>query len=202
MPINEHLSWQEVGDISTGGDNHVRDAFKGGAADKVLLPAGFEIYKFNEYNSLAPPSATTISPWWSPLHAYKHDGGWEQRKKLAAHLGVSIREFGRVTSAVKENWNSMSYLLIVVLGHATYAYFGGFAQMARIDPKSQSKRVITAPVVAGAAGTAAAPAGAAGFKAEGRGATKNLPGGGTQFYIPNLRPQDVSSWRVESLLSA
>lgn len=188
MPINENLSWQEVGAISTGGDNHVRDAFKGGYADKVLLPAGFELYKFNEYNSLAPPAATTISPWWSPLKDYKHDGGWEQRKKLAAHLGVSSREFGRLTSAIKENWNSMSYLLIIVLGESTYAYFGGFAQMARMDANSQSKRVI------------APGKGGGDFKAEGRGGSKNLPGGGTQFYIPNLRPQDVSSWRVESLL--
>jgi len=191
MAINENLSWGDVGAISTGGDNHVRDAFKGGHADKVLLPAGFELYKFNEYNSLAPPSAATISPWWSPYRDYKHDGGWEQRKKLAAHLGVSIREFGRVTSAVKENWNSMSYLLIIILAYDTYAYFGGFSQMARIDAGAASKRV-----------TAASVGGAGGFKAEGRGTTKNLPGGGTQFYIPNLRPQDVSSWRVESLLNS
>lgn len=178
MPINENLSWGEVGAISTGGDNHVRDAFKGGMAEKVLLPAGFELYKFNEYNTLAPPGAPMISPWWSPYDPYKHDGGWVQRKKLASHLGVSTREFGRVTSAVKENWNSLSYLLVIVLGHATYAYFGGFAQMARIDAGQSSKRK----------------------GGEARGGTKNLPGGGTQFYIPNLTPQDVSSWRVESLL--
>jgi hypothetical protein len=178
MPINENLSWGEVGEISTGGDNHVRDAFKGGMAEKVLLPAGFELYKFNEYNTLAPPGAATISPWWSPYDPYKHDGGWVQRKKLASHLGVSIREFGRVTSAVKENWNSLSYLLVIVLAHATYSYFGGFAQMARMDAGQASKRK----------------------GGEARGGTKNLPGGGTQFYIPNLTPQDVSSWRVESLL--
>jgi hypothetical protein len=189
VAINENLSWTEVGAISTGGNGHVRDAFKNGFADKVLLPAGFELYKFNEYDSLAPPSAAFISPWWSPLRDYKHDGGWEQRKKLAAHFGVSIREFGRLTSAVKENWNSMSYLLTVMLAQNTYAYFGGFAQMARLDKDTQSKRVTAAP-------------GTAGFKAEARGTTKNLPGGGTQFYIPNLRPQDVSSWKVEPLLSA
>jgi hypothetical protein len=177
LPINENLSWAEVGATKTGADTHVRDAFKGGSADKVLLPAGFELYKFNEYNSLAPPGATSISPWWSPYEPYKHDGGWDQRKKLAAHLGVSIREFGRVTSAIKENWNSPSYLMIIALGHATYAYFGGFAQMARIDAGQASKRKA----------------------GEARGATKNLPGGGTQFYIPNLTPQDVSSWRCQPL---
>ncbi len=155
----------------------------------MLLPAGFDLYKFHDFNTLAPPNATAISPWWSPYDPYKHDGGWVQRKKLAEHLGVSIREFGRVTSAVKENWNSMKYLLVITLAHSTYAYFGSFAQMARIDAGAASKRV-TAP-----------PDGSK-FKAEARGGTKNLPGGGTQFYIPNLKPSDVSSWRVESLLSA
>jgi hypothetical protein len=177
MPINEHLSWAEVGAISTGGSGHVRDAFKGGMAEKVLLPVGFELYKFNEYNSLAAPGAATISPWWSPYQPYKHDGGWIQRKNLAQHLGVTAREFGRVTSAVKENWNSLSYLLVIVLGQATYAYFGGFAQMARIDAGAASRR---------GAG-------------EERGMTKNLPGGGTQFYIPNLRPQDVARWHCDRL---
>jgi hypothetical protein len=178
MAINENLSWSEVGAISTGGNNRVCDAFKGGFAEKVLLPTGFELYKFNEYNSLAPPGATSISPWWSPVRPYKHDGGWDQRKKLAGHLGVSIREFGRVTSAIKENWNSLSYLLIIVLAQNTYAYFGGFAQMARMDEGAASKRKA----------------------GEARGATKNLPGGGTQFYIPNLRPEDASSWRCEPLV--
>lgn len=186
MALNENLSWVEVGGISTGENKFVRDAFKGGMAEKVLLPSGFELYKFNEFRTLTAPNSNAVSPWWSPVKDYKHDGGWEQRKKLAAVLGVSIREFGRVTSAVKENWNSMAYLLTVVLAQETFAYFGGFAQMARLDEKSTSKRITTSTE--------------AGFKAEGRGAGKNLPGGGTQFYIPNLLSSHVSSWRVEPLL--
>jgi hypothetical protein len=80
LSINEHLSWAEVGDISTGGDNRVKHAFKGGQAEKVLLPAGCHLYKFYDFNTLAPPNATTISPWWSAYDPYKHDGGWEQWK--------------------------------------------------------------------------------------------------------------------------
>jgi hypothetical protein len=208
MAINESRSWAEVGAISTGPDTHVRDAFKGGHADKVLLPAGTILYKFNEYNSLVGASeadavrdgplsaagaafyASTLSPWWSPYESYKHDGGWVQRKKLAEHLGVSVREFGRVTSAIKENWNSVKYLLVITLANSAYAFFGGFAQMARIDAGAASRRVTQAPAGNGA------------FKAEGRGSTRNLPGGGTQFYIPNLRPGNVSTWRVESLLGS
>jgi hypothetical protein len=137
------------------------------------------LYKFNDFNSPTSPGSKALSPWWSPYDDYRHDGGWVQRKKLAGHLGVSIREFGRVTSAVKENWNSLQYLLVITLSDPVYAYFGGFAQMPRKDAGSNSK------VAAG----------------EGRGRTANLPGGGTQFYIPNLTLDQISGWRVDSLLT-
>jgi hypothetical protein len=190
MPLNENLSWGEVGAISTGGSNTVGDAFKSKHAEKVLLTAGSKLYKFNDFNTPTAPGSKALSPWWSPYDDYRHDGGWEQRKKLAALLGVSIREFGRVTSAVKENWNSLQYLLVITLSDAVYAYYGDFAQMPREDAGASSKRVSTAPAAGGA------------FVAEGRGATKNLPGGGTQFYIPNLTLDQVASWRVESLLGS
>jgi len=91
------------------------------------------MYELNEYKTLTGPNSTLISPWWSPYEAYELDAGWNERKNLAAHLHVSIRELGRVTSAIKENWNSLSYLLVNEVKHAMYAYFGGFAQMTRID---------------------------------------------------------------------
>jgi hypothetical protein len=177
MQLNENLNWGEVGAISTGA-GVVGDAFKSHQAEKVLLVTGTMLYKFNDFNTPTAPNSKALSPWWSPYDDYRHDGGWEQRRKLAAHLGVSIREFGRVTSAVKENWNSLSYLLVITLSAPVWAFFGGFSQMARMDAGSNSK------VKAG----------------EGRGQTKNLPGGGTQFYIPNLTLDQVSSWRVEDLV--
>ncbi|MBV8553270.1 MAG: hypothetical protein JOY54_18380 [Acidobacteriaceae bacterium] len=189
MPLNENLSWAEVGAISTG-SNSVADAFKSKSAERVLLTLGTKLYKFNDFNSPTAPGSKALSPWWSPYDDYRHDGGWEQRKKLAKLLGVSIRELGRVTSAVKENWNSLQYLLVITLSQAVYAFFGDFAQMPRQDAGAGSKRVVTAQAAGGA------------FVAEGRGATKNLPGGGTQFYIPNLTLGQVGDWRVESLLGS
>jgi hypothetical protein len=189
MTLNENLSWSEVGAISTGGSNSVADAFKSKRAEKVLLKVGTRLYKFNDFSTPTAPGSKALSPWWSPYDDYRHDAGWEQRKKLAKLLGVSIREFGRFTSAVKENWNSLQYLLVITLSDTVYAYYGDFAQMARQDAGAGSKRVTTAP----AAGA---------FVAEGRGATKNLPGGGTQFYIPNLTLDQTASWRVESLLGS
>lgn len=188
-PLNENLGWSEVGTISTG-SNSVADAFKLKYAEKVLLTVGTKLYKFNDFNSPTPPGSKILSPWWSPYDDYRHDAGWEERKKLAKLLGVSIRELGRITSAVKENWNSLQYLLIITLSQAVYAFFGDFAQMSRQDAGTVSKRVITAPAEGGA------------LVAEGRGATKNLPGGGTQFYIPNLTLDQVASWRVESLVGS
>jgi hypothetical protein len=178
MPINENTTWEEIASISTGGDGRVRDAFKNGTAKKVLLAPTFKMYKFNEYTTLTAPNSKSVSPWWSPYEAYEWDAGWNERKKLAADLHVSIRELGRVTSAIKENWNSLSYLLIIEVRSALYAYFGGFAQMSRIDAGQASKRD---PGI------------------EAKGNTKNLPGGGTQFYIPNLTMDDVALVSVELL---
>jgi len=173
-PLNENLSWSEVGAISAG-SNSIADAFKLKYAEKVLLTVGTKLYKFNDYNSPAPRGSKVLSPWWSPYDDYRHDAGWEERKKLAKLLGVSIREFGRVTSAVKENWNSLQYLLVITLSQAVYAFFGDFAQMPRQDAGTASKRVVTAPAGAGA------------FVAEGRGATKNLPGGAPSSTFPISR---------------
>ncbi|MFC5864872.1 hypothetical protein ACFPT7_21370 [Acidicapsa dinghuensis] len=178
MPINENTTWSDVGNISTGGDAHVKDAFKNGIAKKVLLSPTFKMYKFNEFRTLSAPNSNWVSPWWSPYEPYEWDGGWQQRKSLASHLKVSMREFGRVTSAIKENWNSLSYLLVVEVRNSMYGYFGGFAQMARIDAGQASKR---------------------NTGIEAKGSTKNLPGGGTQFYIPNLTTDDVTLVSVEML---
>ena len=178
MVINEKTTWEEVGSINTGGAGRVSDAFKNGTAKKVLLAPTFKLYKFNEYKTLTAPNSKSVSPWWSPYEAYEWDAGWIERKNLAAHLHVNIRELGRVTSAIKENWNSLSYVLVTEVKNAAYAYFGGFAQMTRIDEGQASKRD---------------------GNIEAKGSTKNLPGGGTQFYIPNLTSDDVILVSVELL---
>lgn len=69
-------------------------------------------------------------------------------------------------------------MLVVNLNQGAYGYFGGFAQMCRIDEGKDSKRD---PNI------------------EAKGNTKNLPGGGSQFYIPNLTTGNVSLVSVELL---
>lgn len=176
MPLNEGMDWAQVGSISTG-SGKVRDAFQLAFGDptRELLPAGMSIYKFNGYSTLGQGTITDdtdLSPWWSPTKSYKHDGGLDQRMSIAEKNGVSFREWGRLTSVIKENWSSLEYLLSIELKEPVYAWFGGFKGMGRVDPGAQSKRDAAV---------------------EAKGGSKNLPGGGTQFYIPNLKVGHIKS---------
>ena len=134
MHVNQNVSWIDL-------PEYVRNAFqtKFGQPTKDLLGPGVVLYKFNDFKSLHGPDNNNLSPWWSPYHPYKHDAGWDQKKKIAIANGVSVREWGRLTSAVKENWNSLNYLLVITLKVSVFGFFGGFAQMARIDAGATSK---------------------------------------------------------------
>ena len=184
MYLNDENTWEEVGSYDPATNKpsktgaYIRDCFKNGTAQKRLLDTSLKLYKFNHGDQLTRPDSNKVSPWWSPYDAWEWDAGWEERKKLAAQLKVNIRELGRVTSAIKENWNSLSYLLVIQVQKGAYGYFGGFAQMTRLDVDKASKRDP---------------------KIEASGGTKNLPGGGTQFYIPDLTTNDVLLVSVESL---
>jgi hypothetical protein len=174
--LNEELSWKEVGAISTG-SGCVRDAFQLAFGDptKELLPAGMSLYKFNGFCTLARGTitdATDLSPWWSPTYAFKHDAGLAQRMSIAEKNGVSLREWGRLTSVIKENWSSLDWLLTIELKVPVYAWFGGFKGMSRIDAGEQSRRNAAK---------------------EAKGGSRNLPGGGTQFYIPNLKVAHIKT---------
>ena len=172
MPLNENVNWMDLPDF-------VRAAFqtKFGMPTKDLVTEGTTLYKFNDFNTLHAPDNKSLSPWWSPFNSYKQDAGWEQKQKIAKANGISVREWGRLTSAVKENWNSLSFLLVIQLDVSVFGFFGGFSQMQRIDAGQASKM----------------------RGGEMRGGSKNLPGGATQFYIPNLHADHVKSWKVEDL---
>jgi hypothetical protein len=105
---NTHRQWyndvaNEITDPATGA--MVKEAFFEGKAVKELVKPNWPIYKFNDYPTLAagPEPWRTLSPWWSPYDEHHHDGGWEARARFAAHLGISIRELGRMTSVIRES---------------------------------------------------------------------------------------------------
>ena len=178
------MTWQQVRAIVTdaGTGATVGDAFQliFGDPTKDLLPAGMALYKYNSYPSLSandpPPAGFAMSPWWSASLPYKHDGGLEQRMKMAIANGVSAREWGRLTSVIKEDWNSLEYILEINLANPVYGWFGGFKGMAR-SGGGKSKR--DSRVEASTGG--------------------NLPGGAKQFYIPNLTFSDVKSYAIRPI---
>lgn len=190
MPLNEELSWAQVGAIITDPSSgaKVADAFQlmFGEPTKDLLPAGMRIYKFNSEASVVPARFggdaklgrdTPMSPWWTASLPYKHDGGLQQRLKIAELNGVSAREWGRLTSVIKEDWNSLACILEIELAEPVYGWFGGFKGMAR---KGGGTSMRDAAVEKSSGG-------------------KNLPGGGTQFYIPNLKYAYVKTHSLKPL---
>jgi hypothetical protein len=179
--LNEELNWDQVGKIVTdpSAGTTVADAFQlaFGNPSKDKIPAGMRLYKFNGFSSAARTNdpGEAISPWWSPSGQYKHDGGLEQKIKIAKANGVSTREWGRLTSVVKEDWNSLAYIFEMELKEAVYGWFGGFKGMDR-SGGGVSKRDP---------------------KVEAAGPYKGLPGGGTQFYIPNLTLGMLKSYSIK-----
>ncbi|RZB37119.1 MAG: hypothetical protein SRB2_01623 [Desulfobacteraceae bacterium Eth-SRB2] len=185
--INKDLSWLEVGSMRVGG-NLVKTAFLD--AKMVLLPARTKLYKFNSYPSLRPDANGNVTGWWSAYNAYDVDPGWHAKVAMAKHFKVSIRELGRVTSAITESWNSCQYCVTITLNVDMYVAYGRFKHQLRHAPSSQSKIISTAP--AGHIGA---------FRPEKKAHTINLPGGGRQFFVPNLKPQYYGNQvGLESLL--
>jgi hypothetical protein len=140
MPVlNEELSWMEVGRIVTDPSSGatVSDAFQlmFGPPSKDLIPESLRLYTFNDFSSPARSNQPTepLSPGWRPSLQYKHDGGLQQKLKIAELNGMSAREWGRLTSVVKENWNSLSFIFEIELSVPVYGWFGGFRGMSRID---------------------------------------------------------------------
>lgn len=178
MILNQDLEWAQVSAMKVD-DKLVGGAFLENSGEKILLPPGTELYKFNGYPSLTNLKGE-VSGWWQPYQPFRHDPGWLQKVQTAKRFSVSVREWGRVTSAVKENWNSLEHLLVIALSDPVYAWFGSYREMERLDAGEVSLRNKN-------------------FPGEGRGQGSKLPGGATQFYIPNLQPSHIANWRTESL---
>jgi hypothetical protein len=139
---------------------NVQNAFTSKKAEKVPLNVGFKLYKFTEWN--VQRSDASVTEWWSSVDEYGADPGLKGKINMAKTLGVDVRELVHVTSAVSANWNGLSYLVIATVQEPMFAFWGQCAQQARIEPGTTARHAI------------------------GAGLTKNVPGTGWQFYIPNL----------------
>lgn len=196
--INSHLSLEDFGSMKTA-SGRVQNAFLD--PQRVMLPARTKLYKFNSYPSLRPDKAGNVTPWWSPFEPYDVDPGWYAKAAMAKVFRISVRELGRVTSAITESWNSCEYLATIVLTVDIWVMYGRFRQMARSD--GGASMMITNPKEV-----------PPGFRAEGRGGARaqftdkagakqggHLPGGGRQFFIPNLKPEYYKGFSAQSLLT-
>ncbi|MBS0395729.1 MAG: hypothetical protein JSR54_13995 [Proteobacteria bacterium] len=143
----------------------------------ALLRAGTRLYRFNDLPHMVPGRDGFLSGWWSPTDPYAQDPGLAQRKHMARHFRVSLREYGRLTSAINECWGSLAWIIHAQLQRDVEAAFGEFASQTRVGA-GDSKRDMAV---------------------EHRGAPARLPGGGTQFYLPQLRPADLRFLAPEAI---
>ncbi len=208
--LNFNRQWDNDVALIPTNSGLVKDAFFGGKAVRFDIKPGYPLYKFNTYPSLSanPAPWSPVSEWWSPYDGEGHDGGWEARLRFAQHLHISVRELGRLTSVIKENWNSLAYLLVIRLNRPVVGFWGTFKGMERYEyelgddkkplldaqgkPIKKSSKLLDDPRNM-----------AADFRPERRGGSLGLmgSGGASQFYIPNLRVRYVAKWEVISLLN-
>jgi hypothetical protein len=100
----------------------VQSAFIGRSASKLPLQAGTKLYKFTSYPLYGPRG---ITPWWSAVAGFNpQDAGLDEQLKRSAGLGVDVSQFARARSAVTQQWNSMSGLLIAQLTQPVYGFIG------------------------------------------------------------------------------
>jgi hypothetical protein len=168
--LNEQYDWAKVTALSYKGQTQaeITGAFLGTPA-KVKLLGGTRLCRGNFGKDLREP----ITAWWSyfaiPSGAMgaNNDVGFSIRVNFARTLGVTVREVMRLFLAVSEDFNSLEWLVRIRLIQPVWAWYGVAAQQARLN----------------AGGTSAVKGG------EGQGTTKNIPGHGYQFYLPNLTPK-------------
>jgi hypothetical protein len=113
--LNAGLTWQQLGASD-------RDAFAG-PGEKVLLKAGFRLFKFTE-GDITSANPVNVTPWWSPMEAYQWDAGLKRRLNFAKQMGICPSELTRVVAAVRTNWNGLTNVLTAILQKDVWAFWG------------------------------------------------------------------------------
>ena len=103
------------------------DAFKGGKATVVTLPARFKLFKLTKGEIVVDPTYG-ISPWWSSVMPYREDdegaiGRYEQAKLNKIDLSSMVRYM----SAVCIDWNALDNYIEVSLKQEVSCFWGLFA---------------------------------------------------------------------------
>lgn len=124
MILNEQLSWPAVHPENAAENAKVNQAFLNGKAEKVLLPGGMGLYKFNTAGrSLIFKGG--VSPWWFPIERFGDFGnGLKDVLDFAKVNGVSSTEYQRLIAAVTEEWNEMNVIMKIELKTNVYGFWG------------------------------------------------------------------------------
>ncbi|MBL0870050.1 MAG: hypothetical protein IBJ18_05670 [Phycisphaerales bacterium] len=141
-----------------------KSTFTKGEARKVLLPAGFRLYKFTG-GSLVD-SKGQVTPWWSARTGLdSNDPGLDGVLERSARAGVHPREHVRARAAVKNAWNNLDGILKVRLLTAAWGWYGR-ARHQPVDAPDGKGGFVDYPNVV-------------------------FIGGSYQLFIPNLSASDV-----------
>ena len=172
----------------------VKDAFSG-PIQRVKLEAGTRLYKISSHYLEVPNEKTgapcgIATPWWKPRDEYPEnsgvDSGLDSFLGLARRLNTSAGDLSRVTSAVRRPWNNLTHIITARLSKQVYGVFGRTGWQPKDGTLSLAR-------IAELDGTGA----------RGR---SGYPGGGYQFYIPNMKVhfhiEEVQRVRITQILDA
>ncbi len=166
--LNAGLKWEQLQQAD-------RDSFDG-VAQKVKLPAGLRLYKFTQWDI---ESRSGVTPYWSPVERYQWDEGLQNRLRLAQQQGMSPDDYTRIVAAVRTNWNALTNILTAFLIKDVYAFWGAIGWQPKFGEQTlehmRSFDRVLEELTAKVTGTARTPQ------------RITLPGGASQFFIPNLR---------------
>jgi hypothetical protein len=113
-PLNDKLLWRQVPAAD-------RSSFRHGQAQKVLLPSGYALFKFSQWDLVKPDG--TVTPWWfSVTPHWPQELGMDRLVRRAANVGATPAEYARAVAAV--NRNAMTQLLRARLCVAAHGFVG------------------------------------------------------------------------------
>jgi hypothetical protein len=162
--LNASLTWQQLKEDD-------RDAFTG-VGEKVLLKAGFRLYKFTQ-GDIAPPAGGKATPWWSAMDGFKTDTGLQDRLKFARDLGLNPADLTRIVAAVRTNWNALTNILTAFLVKDVWAFWGPCSPQPKFGDQSLAHMRKFDNVLEELTGS--------------QPQRITLPGGAGQFFIPGMQ---------------
>ena len=96
-----------------------------GPVEKVLLPAGTRLFKLSAFNPSNSRHGGAVTGYWSNYEATtRGDWGWSGFQRMCRQFNVSERELARLVSAVKLEWNDLTWVWTVSLQKPVYGWHG------------------------------------------------------------------------------